>query len=187
MSEFNEKFECYLEQQEALHAADFRIDRDVEQSGYPFAMSASYRNDNPRCMLGIKGALESDNLCSEYCFFTACEELTADKLDGYFAAGDKIRDALTEEGQPGHQFTMIGLVLCTQRFPQKLQRKLRRHSDIKRYKQTGTGWSEIRICVVDLADGMIYANADGNALKRRLTQGVPQPKPSIWAKLFGRA
>ena len=44
----------------------------------------------------------------------------------------------------------------------------------------------MRICVVDLADVTVYANADGDALKRRLTQGVPQPKPSIWAKLFGR-
>ncbi|MDO5548824.1 MAG: hypothetical protein Q4F79_10095 [Eubacteriales bacterium] len=187
MSEWKEKVENYLQQQEEIHAADFAVKRNVVQSGYAFSMSASYRNDDPRYMLGIKGALENDNLCSEYCFFADCEELTAEKLDWYFTAGNEIRDALTEQGQSGHQFTMIGLVLCTENFPKNLHRKVRRHSDIKRYKKTGTGWSEVRICVVDLADGMIYANADGDALKRRLTQGVPQQKPSLWAKLLGRA
>lgn len=187
MSDFKEKFDEYLDKQAEIHAADFQVQRNVVQSGYAFPMSASYRNDDPRYMLGIKGALQDENLCGEYCFFAPCEQLTEEKLDWYFEAGNTIRDALTEQSAPGHQFTMIGLVLCTEGFSPKLHRKVRRHSDIKRYKKTGTGWSEVRICVVDLADGAVYANADGDALKRRLTKGVPQTKPSIWAKLLGRA
>jgi hypothetical protein len=187
MSEFHEKLARFLDQQEQIHAADFRVKRNVVQSGYVFAMSASYRNDDPRCMLGIKGALEEANLCSEYCFFAECEQLTEAKLNQYFEAGDQIRTTLTETDNPAHQFTMVGLVLCTENFSHDLIRKVRRHSDIKRYKKDGSSWSEVRICVVDLADGAIYANADGNALKRRLTQGVQKAKPSFWAKLLGRA
>ena len=185
MSDFQERAAAYIDRLEELHAKDFRIQRDVEQSGYEFPLRVSYRNDDPRYLLGIRGSIGTDSLCSEYCFFTAWETLTADKLEEYFTACNTIRDELTEQRHPGHQFTMIGLVVCTEHFPKPLQRKLRRHTDIKRYKTDGTGWSEIRICVVDLADETIYPNADGESLKNRLTQGVPERHTGFFARLLG--
>ena len=59
MSDFKEKFDEYLDKQAEIHAADFQVQRNVVQSGYAFPMSASYRNDDPRYMLGIKGALQN--------------------------------------------------------------------------------------------------------------------------------
>lgn len=185
MSEFLWRFQNYINKQEELHREEFLVERDVRQAEHDFALKASFRNDDPRYMFGIKGALRTDSLCSEYCYFDSCEQITPQKLDEYFALADTLRDEVTEYMNAGHQYTMVGMVICTDRGAAEVKKKLRRYSAVKRYRAPGNGWSEIRVCVVDLPSGEVYANSDGEALKRRLTEGVQPKQKGFFSKLFG--
>lgn len=187
MSDFEQRFQEYLDQQEEQHKEEFRIQRNAFQSGYEFPMRVSYRNDDPSFFWGIKDLGRTDRLCSEYCYYASCEGMTVPQLEAYFQAGNKIRHALAEPTERGHTYTLIDLVLCTDAIPSDLRKKLRRHSDVIQYKdEAGTGWSEVRICVVDLNSGEIITNKDGGPLKNRLTGNLEEKRTSFFEKMFGR-
>lgn len=187
MSDFDQRFQEYLDQQEEQHKDEFRIQRNAFQSGYEFPMRVSYRNDDPSFFWGIKDLGRTDRLCSEYCYYASCQGMTVPQLEAYFQAGNKIRHALAEPTERGHTYTLIDLVLCTDAIPSDLRKKLRRHSDVIHYKdEAGTGWSEVRVCVVDLSTGEIVTNKDGGPLKNRLTGNLEEKRTSFFDKLFGR-
>lgn len=184
MSGFEERLDLYLERQEKLHAKGFQTERSAVQSGHEFAMLASYRNDDPRFLLGVPGTLRRDSLCSEYCFFESCEELTEERLNDLLELADRVRDELTDYRSPAHKYTMVGLVICTDTLAPKLKKQVQRFSSIKRYEPQGNGWSEIRLCAVELNTGEIACNKEGKALKHRLTSDEEKKPEGFFGRLF---
>ncbi len=185
MSEFETRFASFLEQQKEIHKEDFHISNRSCAAGHAFPLMVSFRNTDRSYMMNIKGAPSNPNVCAEYCFYEPCQTLTEELLDVYLELAVAMRDELAEPDVEGHQYTMLGLVLCTEHLPVELEKKIRRFSKVLRYKEPQTGWSEVRLCVVDLANQKIVANKDGKALQNRIENGVEKAPRNWFAKLFG--
>lgn len=185
MSDFEPRFQAFLEKQKQLHQEEFQISTRGAAAGHRFPLLVSFRNNDRSYMMNIKGAPSNPNVCGEYCFYEPCETLTEDKLDEYLELSVAMRDELAEPDAEGHQYTMLGLVLCTDDFKPELEKKVKKFSKVLKYKEPQTGWSEVRLCVVDLKTNTVIANRDGKALKNRIENGVEKPRVGWFSKMLG--
>ena len=188
MKPFNQQACDFFEQQKAIHAGHFNLRQDIRQCGHQFPLCVSFCNTDPSYFMGIQSSISCQRICSEFCFFDSCESLTEDQLTSYFSLAEAIREELTDAAGPNHHYTMISLVLLTRQLSPDCRKILRRVSSVKRYQPPLSGWSEIRVCVVEADSGKSTCNGDGSALQERITKGIPakQKNTNFFTRWFSR-
>lgn len=188
MKPFNQQACDFFEQQKALHAGHFHLRQDIQQCGHNFPLCASFCNTDPSYFMGIQSSISCQRTCSEFCFFDSCESLTANQLTSYLSLAETIREELTDAADPNHHYTMISLVLLTRQLSPDCRKILRRFSSVKRYQPPLSGWSEIRVCVMESDSGQSICNRDGSALQERITKGIPakQKNTNFFTRWFSR-
>lgn len=183
MEHFTDKAAAFLRRAERQYPEPFQIDREQEVCGYTFPMIAHYEKRDDRYLMGIVSSISTEGYCGEQCYFLCAEQLDEAKWAEYMQLFRRIQDERVPADDPFHDFTLISIVLCTAGVERKLQRKIRRASDYRQYKEKNGqhGWSALRLCVVDLEDGQYYCNSMGKSVKECLTRdGLPQKKKPFW-------
>lgn len=79
---------------------------------------------------------------------------------------------------------MISLVVVSNALSSACRKKLRRYSSVMKYQTPLHGWSEIRICVVDITNGTVISSKDSTALKQRIVHGIAKEKTGFISQLF---
>lgn len=172
MSDFEKSAQEFFNKAEKQYPAPFQVEFDYTCCDKVFPMMAGYENRDPRYLFGIKSSISQDTLCCEKCFFDSCEMLDEQKLDEYIALFKRLQDECVLCTDPTHEFTLISFVLCTQNVERKMEKKIKRIRDSRRYKKDKYGWSELRLCVVDLAQGKYICNHMGKAVVQCLTRDM---------------
>lgn len=184
MESFKDRAETFLQQAEQKYPQPFAVSRDVSCGGRKFPMCAEYHKREDRYLLGIKGRIAKEGLCGEVCYFDCCETLDEQTMEQYAALFRQIHTEQVDAADPSHDYTLISFVLCTDHVSRPVQKKIRRLSDHRQYKNGAYGWSALRVCVVDLSDGKYYCNAMGDGLKNCLTRQELPKERKKWFGLF---
>ncbi len=172
MEEFDQQVQLFLQRAERQYQPPFVLKHDVACCGHRFAMAAGYTKRDERYFMGIAGALAQEGLCGEQCFFDSCETIDEQAWERYTVLFGALQDALVPKDDPAHDFTLISFVLCTRGVDSGLRRKIKRFRDYRNYKASRQeyGWSALRLCVFDVADGTYYCNDMGKAVVECLTR-----------------
>lgn len=175
MGEFEQRAEQFFQRAAQQYQSPFEIAYQVECCGKVFPMVAQYKQQETRYMWGIKSAIARDGLCGELCFFDRCEKLEDASLAQYVDVFRRIQDERVPCDNPGHDYTLISLVLCVDHVDRHMQRKIKKIRDDRQYKNGKYGWSVLRVCVVDLSEDQYYCNAMGKGIVECLTrESMPQ-------------
>ena len=170
MNTFEQRAQAFLQQAEKQYPAPFCIEHDYVCCDRQFPMMAGYESRDPRYLFGIKSSLAQDTLCGEKCFFDCCESLDEQKLAQYTELFRNLQDTCVPCTDPTHEFTLISFVLCTDHVDKSIEKKIKRIRDSRRYKKEKYGWSELRLCVVDVSEQKYYCNRMGKAVVECLTR-----------------
>lgn len=183
MGNFAEKAEAFLRHAEKQYPAPFQVERNAVVCGQNFPMVAQYEKRDDRYFMGVISSVSAEGYCGEQCYFLCTEQLSEGKLAEYLEQFRRIQDEQVPADDPYHDFTLISAVICTADVERKVQRKIRRVSDYRQYKEKNGqhGWSALRLCVVDVENGQYYCNSMGKSVKECLTRdGLPQKKKAFW-------
>ena len=172
MSEFETYAHEFLHKAEKQYPAPFQVEYDYTCCDKVFPMMAGYESRDPRYLFGIKSSISQDTICGEKCFFDICETLDEQKLEQYTALFKRLQDECVPCKEPAHEFTLISFVLCTNEVDRSIEKKIKRIRDSRRYKKDKYGWSELRLCVVDLSSNKYICNRMGKAVVECLTREI---------------
>lgn len=148
-----------LERLLAAHKAYFDVERDHEFAGRTFEGYAAFHSSASQYVLAKRAKLWETN-SHEYMFFTIEERLTCAHLDELveFMKTRAIDKVVLERD---HMNSFLTLVVITGDVEDGMARQVRRTSFRRNFMLGLKGWADLRLCVIALGDGEVYANAMG--------------------------
>lgn len=162
--DFPERFIALRDRIEAALEEQFERTHGVDCLGRIAALRADFHTSAQNRLFGIVPTGRTTH-CHEYRLLFAVPELSGEGLDDWWAYAVQLQHELVKP-DPTHEFSLVSLILATDGFDRASEKKLKRLSSEEHYEKTGaTGWSSVRLAVIDLPRGKVYANAMGSPLR----------------------
>lgn len=141
----------------------FTTKQNTPVGGRMAALMSSFKAGNERKMLGMIST-GSMAYAHEYRLLFAQPVLDAQALEDWWGYALGLERTLVQPGED-HSFTLISLVLACGEIDRAAQKKIKKLSCEKQYDGGKSGWSSLRLAVVDLAGRKILTNSSGDPLK----------------------
>lgn len=180
MQSFEQKFEHLLTAIESDMHDPFSLHRDAMVAGRWVALDASFGLNAERRIFGM---VPTGNMshCQETCLFLPFETLTLSTLEEQQRYAARVVEE-TVQPDATHEFSMVSLVLATNAMDKALQKPIKKYTHDIRYALPQRGWASVRLAIIDLSDGKIYANLAGSSLRDRLLPSVKKCMLAIHAQ-----
>lgn len=160
---FSESFMAFCNKLEQSLPSQFRIQRMTDHAGRIAALSAEFSSSQHKKLLGImKTALVSH--CHEFRIAYAVPTLDLDALEDWWAFARLLQQTLVPV-DPMHEFSMVSLILVCGEVQKPAIRKISGKTSELRYAAPLSGWSSVRLAVVDLGAHKVHANRMGLPLR----------------------
>lgn len=150
----------------AAHEAWFDVERDHVFAGRTFPGYAEFHSAASQYVL-VKRAKLWEAKSDEYLFFWPTERLTAAELQDLVAFMTTEGLAKVQLG-PSHMSSYLSMVIVTDSAEEGIERLVKTTRFRKNFALGFKGWADLRLAVVDLAAGRIYANNQGKPLVETL-------------------
>lgn len=144
------------------HEAYFDVERAHEFAGMYFDGYAAMHANNSQYVL-VKRAKLWEASSHEYMFFKIVEHLDAPTFDKLveFMKTSALDKVVLEQN---HMNSFLTLVVIATSMDSSLERRIRTIRFRKNFMFGLKGWSDLRLCVIDLAARRVHANAMGKEL-----------------------
>ena len=146
----------------AAHEAYFDVERDHAFAGRTFEGYAELHSSASQYVLVKRAKLWETN-SHEYLFFTLVDHLDAVSFDELVAFMEHEALGKVTLG-PDHMNSFLSLVIIADTMDADLAHTVRKTRFRKNFQFGLKGWADLRVCVVCLADGTVYANAMGKEM-----------------------
>lgn len=166
---FSENFIDFVNRVEQSLPQQFTRARMVEHNGRVSALTAEYSVQEKKKLLGLMPAGAVSH-CHEFRMVYAAPEMTPEALEDWWEFARGVQNEIVP-ADPLHEFSMISLILVAGMVDKAVVRKLKGKVSELHYASPNTGWSSVRIALVDLSTGKSYANRMGAPL-RDLVKGL---------------
>lgn len=147
--------------------SNFSIERDITVLDRSLPMLAAYHNNSPKPFLFFAKSVVGSS-CHEYCYFDFAQTLDSAALSDYFDFFLKTHDYMVNPSERDHEFTFVSFIIFTEELSKDLQKQIKKFSLERKYKPPQSGWSSVRVAVIDSKNKKIYTNSMGSTLKDRL-------------------
>ena len=155
-----------LERLLAAHAESFDIERDASFAGRNFDAHAQFRQDGERYVLTRRAKLWGISIF-EHLLFQRIDHLSEAVLEDLLTF---MRTEALEEID--HMTTYLSLVLIADSADEEALRTLKKTSFRKNFAFGLKGWTDLRLCAVDLARGKTVSNAQGKELGKTVAANL---------------
>lgn len=163
ITDFSERFVEFCGKLEQSLPQQFRTSRMVEHNGRIAALSAEFSSSQRKKLMGImKTSLSSH--CHEFRLVYAVPTLDLAALEDWWEFARSLQQTLVPV-DPTHEYSMISVILVCGEADKSALRKLGGKAGEVRYRSPLSGWSSIRVAVVDLGAGKVHANRMGTPLR----------------------
>ena len=165
-------FAAFRDNLEAGLDKAFNSMRNVSVEGRLTALHAWFDSDSEQKVLGvipIGGAMLHSH---EHRLLFSVPALDLGALDAWWDYAKGLQHTLVR-ADPLHQFSIISLILVCGSCEGAALRRLRRLSSDVNYRPPATGWSTVRMAVVDASTGKVSTNRAGAPLAAILRQAQP--------------
>lgn len=139
---------------------------NTEVCGKMAALYSSFGMNAERKILGLVPT-GGQSHAHEYRLLFAAPSLDEAGMDGWWTYVRQVESALVQP-DADHVFSIVSLILVTERTDKALQKKLRRLASERKFNKPEAGWSSVRVAVVDLVARKVYTNRLGEPLKNVL-------------------
>lgn len=150
----------------AAHEAWFDVERDHVFAGRTFPGYAEFHSAASQYVL-VKRVKLWEAKSDEYLFFWPTEHLTTAALQDLVAFMTTEGLAKVQLG-PNHMSSYLSLVIVADSTEEGIERLVKTARFRKNFALGLKGWADLRLAVVDLAAGRIYANTQGKPLVETL-------------------
>lgn len=150
----------------AAHEAFFDVERDHVFAGRTFPGYAEFHSAASQYVL-VKRAKLWEAKSNEYLFFWSCARLTAPEL-GELVAFMKTEALAKVQLVPDHMCSYLSLVVVADECEEGIGALVKSTRFRKNFALGLKGWADLRLAVVDLAAGRVYANTQGKPLVETL-------------------
>lgn len=158
--DFAEKFVSFRDKLEQTQDKAYKSQKNVMVEGRPVPLYSVLNINSERKMFGIM-KMGSVGHAHDFRFLFSEPKLTEEKLIEYFEYGKKIEETAVEADK-GHDFSMITIVLFCGQIDSAAAKAIKKANAEKKY---ASGWSSVRIGMVDLSTGKIFTNRLGDVVK----------------------
>lgn len=162
-ADFSERFIALRDKIEASLDPRFSLSRGVDCSGKMAALRAEFHTKEVRKLMGLMPTSRTTH-CHEFRMLFAAPVLSERTFPDWWDFAVKLLNDLVPV-DPFHEFTMISVILVTDEADKAVVKQLKRKEYEPRYASPDTGWSSLRIAVVDLSARKIHVNRMGGPLR----------------------
>lgn len=144
------------------HEAYFDIERDHAFAGRIFPGYAELHSSSSQYVL-VKRAKLWETSSHEYMFFTLTKHLDARELDELvgFMTNEALEKVVLDKD---HMNSYLTLVVVAESIDEGIGGLVKKTRFRKNFSFGLKGWVDLRLCVIDLERGTIYANAPGKEI-----------------------
>lgn len=173
------------------HEAWYDVTRDAQVYGRRFAGLAAFHQHGERYVLSRRAKLWGV-ATHEYVLFDDVDALDAAALSDYLDFMRTRAVELVDPDEPDHMSTNLGLVLVAGRADPEALRLARSTRWRKNYRLGLSGWSDLRVAVVDLSgqgERRVVTNAAGKGMRATIGSalgGTAQAGPARGGTRKGR-
>lgn len=163
MTNFPERFIALRDKIEASLAPQFTHAHAVDCGGRVAALRAEYHANEPRKLMGIMPTGHKTH-CHEFRMLFSVPEMTSDAFADWWDFAEKLQQQIVPV-DPLHEFTMVSIILVSDTVDKDVIRALKKKKYEPRYEEPNSGWSSLRMALVDLGARKIHANPMGGPLR----------------------
>lgn len=174
IKDFPEQFIDYTRKLEASLPKEFSVKRMEDCCGRVAAVYAEYSNHEQKKLMGIMPT-GSVTHCHEFRLTYAVPVFDMQALTDWWEFACQVQKDIVPADST-HEFSMISLILVTGQTERAAVRKLKIKASERVYEKPRSGWSSVRIALVDLQSGKIYASRMGAPLQELLGRITQQDK-----------
>lgn len=134
----------------------------------PFTAQAEFKSHSEQCML-VKAAKIADIDSNDFVYFKLLkqESLSAENVENFVNVA--WNDGLSKiTPYYGHRNSDITVIILSETIEKDTIKKIKKTNFSKSYKFGIYGWSNLRLCAMELSSGQIYYNRFGSDLKKIL-------------------
>ncbi len=159
---FPEKFVAFRKKLEQEQDAAFISHENVTIAGRTAALKSSFEAISTRRLLGLIPMGEGH--AHEHRLLFAVPEFDVKALDDWWNYAVQAMDELVQPDE-AHEFSIVSLILATEKVESDAVKKLRRLSYEKTFSGEQSGWVSVRAAAADLGKREVYTNRIGAPLK----------------------
>ena len=170
IKDFPEQFIAYTRKLETTLPKEFSVKRMVDCCGRVAALYAAYSNQEQKKLMGIMPT-GSVTHCHEFRLVYAVPVFNMEALADWWNFACKLQKDIVPVDNT-HEFSMVSLILVAGGAGWAAPRKLKGKSSEQVYEKPDSGWSSVRVALVDLQNNKIYASRMGAPLRELLGKTV---------------
>jgi hypothetical protein len=170
IKDFPEQFIAYTRKLETTLPKEFSVKRMVDCCGRVAALYAAYSNQEQKKLMGIMPT-GSVTHCHEFRLVYAVPVFNMEALADWWNFACKLQKDIVPVDNT-HEFSMVSLILVAGQAEWSALRKLKGKSSEQVYEKPDSGWSSVRVALVDLQNNKIYASRMGAPLRELLGKTV---------------
>lgn len=160
---FSERFIEFVGQVEQSLPSSFQRGRMEEHNGRVAALTAEYSTHEKKKLLGLMPTGTVAH-CHEFRLLYAVPKMDMQALEDWWEFARGLQQEIVPV-DPMHEFSMVSLILVAGEVEKAVIRKLKGKASEVTYKKPMSGWSSVRVALVDLEARKIHINRMGAPLR----------------------
>lgn len=158
--DFAEKFVSFRDRFESSQDAAYQSQKNITVEGKVVSLYSALNHDSQRKLFGIM-KLGTVGHAHDFRFLFGEPNLSPEKLLEYYEYGKKIQQTAVNPDK-AHDFSLITVIVACGEIDKAALSKIKKLNSEKQY---ASGWSSLRIGLIDLSSGKIHTNRLGDAVK----------------------
>ncbi len=161
---FSETFVEFCNQVERTLPKQFSCARMIEHNGRVAALSAEFSTSEKKKLMGLMPTKQVTH-CHEFRMIYAVPMMDLPALEEWWQFACDVQKEIVP-ADPMHEFSMVSLIFVSGQVDPVVAKKLKNKANELRYHAPkSSGWSSLRVALVDLDRHKIYVNRMGGPLR----------------------
>lgn len=160
---FSESFVEFCNRVEQSLPTQFTCTRMTEYNGRIAALSAEFSTSEKKKLMGLMPTKQVSH-CHEFRLVYAVPVMDLAALEEWWEFARGLQKEIVP-ADPTHEFSMVSLILVAGEVDPAAAKKLKSRASELRYSAPQSGWSSVRVALVDLGRGKIHVNRMGGPLR----------------------
>ena len=163
-SNFPESFVSFCSRVEQSLPHQFSCARMTDYCGRIAALSAEFSTSEKKKLMGLMPTKQITH-CHEFRLVYAVPVMDLPALEDWWEFARQVQHEIVP-ADPTHEFSMVSLILVSGQVDPAAVKKLKNRASELRYTAPGTsGWSSVRVALVDLDRRKVHINRMGGPLR----------------------
>lgn len=160
---FSESFVEFCNRVEQSLPAQFTCARMTEYNGRIAALAAEFSTSEKKKLMGLMPTKQVTH-CHEFRLVYAVPVMDLATLEEWWEFARQLQREIVP-ADPTHEFSMVSLILVAGEVDPAAAKKLKNRASELRYSAPASGWSSVRVALVDLSHRKIHVNRMGGPLR----------------------